>query len=217
MLTTLISMICALSMSAVTSVTPVVSAASAADTVDVYVIDRVRIEKFDGSQLKGKTVLDYSITRKDGVRLHTITTMQGSVLDALKNLEGKGVTFSHPVILVNGVVQENSDILREIDPKDLQSITVIATPGTEEAKKYGEAGYKGGVLSVVTKSETKVRGTSSPQMIYVINGKVASLSELNSVKPDNIKEMRVIKNPDSPEARKYNSGSAASVIIVTTK
>ncbi len=217
MLTTLISMICALSMSAVTSVTPVVSAASAADTVDVYVIDRVRIEKFDGSQLKGKTVLDYSITRKDGVRLHTITTMQGSVLDALKNLEGKGVTFSHPVILVNGVVQENSDILREIDPKDLQSITVIATPGTEEAKKYGEAGYKGGVLSVVTKSETKVRGTSSPQMIYVINGKVASLSELNSVKPDNIKEMRVIKNPDSPEARKYNSGSGASVIIVTTK
>jgi len=204
-------------MSAVTSVTPVVSAASAADTVDVYVIDRVRIEKFDGSQLKGKTVLDYSITRKDGVRLHTITTMQGSVLDALKNLEGKGVTFSHPVILVNGVVQENSDILREIDPKDLQSITVIATPGTEEAKKYGEAGYKGGVLSVVTKSETKVRGTSSPQMIYVINGKVASLSELNSVKPDNIKEMRVIKNPDSPEARKYNSGSGASVIIVTTK
>ena len=217
MLTTLISMICALSMSAVTSVTPVVSAASAADTVDVYVIDRVRIEKFDGSQLKGKTVLDYSITRKDGVRLHTITTMQGSVLDALKNLEGKGVAFSHPVILVDGVVQENSDILREIDPKNLQSITVIATPGTEEAKKYGEAGYKGGVLSVVTKSETKVRGTSSPQMIYVINGKVASLSELNSVKPDNIKEMRVIKNPDSPEARKYNSGSGASVIIVTTK
>lgn len=217
MLTTLVSMICALSMSAVTSLTPVVSAASAADTVDVYVIDRVRIEKFDGSQLKGKTVLDYSITRKDGVRFHTITTMQGTVLDALKNLEGKGVAFSHPVILVDGVVQENSDILREIDPKNLQSITVIATPGTEEAKKYGEAGYKGGVLSVVTKSGVKVRGTSSPQMIYVINGKVASLSELNSVKPDNIKEMRVIKNPDSPEARKYNSGSGASVIIVTTK
>ena len=217
MLTTLISMICALSMSAVTSVTPVVSAASAADTVDVYVIDRVRTEKFDGSQLKGKTVLDYSITRKDGVRFHTITTMQGSVLDALKNLEGKGVTFSHPVILVDGVVQENSDILREIDPKDLQSITVIATPGSEDAKKYGEAGYKGGVLSVVTKSGAKVKGISSTRVIYVVNGKVVTEKELNAIKPDNIKEMRVIKNPDSPEARKYNSGSGASVIIVTTK
>jgi len=217
MLTTLVSMICALSMSAVTSVTPVVSAASAADTVDVYVIDRVRTEKFDGSQLKGKTVLDYSITRKDGVRFHTITTMQGSVLDALKNLEGKGVTFSHPVILVDGVVQENSDILREIDPKDLQSITVIATPGSEDAKKYGEAGYKGGVLSVVTKSGAKVKGISSTRVIYVVNGKVVTEKELNAIKPDNIKEMRVIKNPDSPEARKYNSGSGASVIIVTTK
>ena len=211
MLTTLVSVICALNMSAVASVV------SAADTVDVYVIDRVRTEKFDGSQLKGKTVLDYSISRKDGVRLHTITTMQGTVLDALENLEGKGVAFSHPVVLVDGVVQENSDILREIDPKDLQSINVIATPGTEEAKKYGEAGYKGGVLSVVTKSRAKVRGNASAPMIYVINGKVASLSELNAIKPDNIKEMRVIKNPDSPEARKYNSGSGASVIIVTTK
>ena len=211
MLTTLVSVICALNMSAAA---PVVSAA---DTVDVYVIDRAMIEKFDGSQLKGKTVLDYNISRKDGVRLHTITTMQGTVLDALENLEGKGVAFSHPVVLVDGVVQENSDILREIDPKDLQSINVIATPGTEEAKKYGEAGYKGGVLSVVTKSRAKVRGNASALMIYVINGKVASLSELNAIKPDNIKEMKVIKNPDSPEARKYNSGSSASVIIVTTK
>ena len=211
MLTTLVSVICALNMSAAA---PVVSAA---DTVDVYVIDRAMIEKFDGSQLKGKTVLDYNISRKDGVRLHTITTMQGTVLDALENLEGKGVAFSHPVVLVDGVVQENSDILREIDPKDLQSIKVIATPGTEEAKKYGEAGYKGGVLSVVTKSRAKVRGNASALMIYVINGKVASLSELNAIKPDNIKEMKVIKNPDSPEARKYNSGSSASVIIVTTK
>ncbi len=208
MLTTLISMICALNMSVGTPV---------ADTVDVYVIDRVRIENFDGSQLKDKTVLDYVISRKDGVRFHTITTMQGIVLDNLKDLEGKGIAFNHPVVLVDGVVQENSDILREIDPKGLQSITVIAKPGTEEAKKYGEAGYKGGVLSVVTKSGTKVRGIASKQMIYVINGKVASLNELNAIKPDNIKEMRVIKNPDSPEARKYNSGSGASVIIVTTK
>ena len=204
-------------MSAETSVSPVVSADSAADTVDVYVIDRVRTEKFDGSQLKGKTVLDYSISRKDGVRFHTITTMQGTVLDALKNLEGKGVAFSHPVILVDGVVQENSDILSEIDPKDLQSITVIATPGSEDAKKYGDAGYKGGVLNVVTKSGAKVKGISSTRVIYVVNGKVVTEKELNAIKPDNIKEMRVIKNPDSPEARKYNSGSGASVIIVTTK
>lgn len=211
MLTTLVSVICALNMSAVA---PVVSAA---DTVDVYVIDRVRTEKFDGSQLKGKTVLDYNISRKDGVRFHTITTMQGSVLDNLKDLEGKGAVINHPVMLVDGVVQENSDILWEIDPKDLQSITVIATPGSEEAKKYGDAGYKGGVVSVVTKSGAKVKGISSTHVVYVVNGKVVTEKELNAIKPDNIKEMKVIKNPDSPEARKYNSGSNASVIIVTTK
>lgn len=208
MLTTLVSVICALNMGVGSPV---------ADTVDVYVIDRVRTEKFDGSQLKGKTVLDYSISRKDGVRFHTITTMQGSVLDNLKDLEGKEAVINHPVMLVDGVVQENSDILCEIDPKDLQSITVIATPGSEEAKKYGDAGYKGGVVSVVTKSGAKVKGISSTHVVYVVNGKVVTEKELNAIKPDNIKEMRVIKNPDSPEARKYNSGSGASVIIVTTK
>lgn len=134
MLTTLISMICALNMSVGT---PVV------DTMDVYVIDKVMIENFDGSQLNGKTVLNYTITLCDGIRTHNITTQQGS--------------------------------------------------------------------------EKSTSTVSKPKMIYVVNGKLVSQNELNAIKPDNIKEMRVIKNPDSLEARKYNSGSGASVIIVTTK
>ena len=127
-------MICALNMSVGTL---------GADTVDVYVIDKVMIENFDGSQLKGKTVLNYTITLCDGIRTHNITTHQ--------------------------------------------------------------------------RSEKSTSTASKPKMIYVVNGKVVSQNELNAIKPDNIKEMRVIKNPDSPEARKYNSGSGASVIIVTTK
>ena len=127
-------MICALNMSVGTP---------AVDTVDVYVIDKVMIENFDGSQLKGKTVLNYTITLCEGIRTHNITTLQGS----------KDATSTAP----------------------------------------------------------------KPKMIYVVNGKVVSQKELNVIKPDNIKEMKVIKNPDSPEARKYNSGSSSSVIIVTTK
>lgn len=134
MLTTLVSMICALNMSMGTPV---------ADTVDVYVIDKIRVENFDGSQLKDKTILSYTISLSEGIRTHNITTLQGSK----------------------------------------------KTAATDAKKK----------------------------MIYVVNGKVVTEKELNVIKPDNIKEMRVIKNPDSPEARKYNSGSAASVIIVTTK
>ena len=134
MLTTLVSMICALNMSVGTPV---------ADTVDVYVIDKIRVENFDGSQLKDKTILSYTISLSEGIRIHNITTLQGSKKTA-----------------------------------------------ASDAKK---------------------------KMIYVVNGKVVTEKELNVIKPDNIKEMRVIKNPDSPEARKYNSGSGASVIIVTTK
>ncbi len=134
MLTALISMICALNMSVGT---PVV------DTVNVYVIDKVMIENFDGSQLKGKTVLDYTITLCNGIRTHNITTQQGS---------GQSSSMD-----------------------------------------------------------------SKPKMIYVVNSKVVPENVLNAIKPNNIKEMRVIKNADSPEARKYNSGSGASVIIVTTK
>ena len=127
-------MICALNMSMGTPV---------ADTVDVYVIDKIRVENFDGSQLKDKTILSYTISLSEGIRTHNITTLQGSK----------------------------------------------KTAATDAKKK----------------------------MIYVVNGKVVTEKELNVIKPDNIKEMRVIKNPDSPEARKYNSGSGASVIIVTTK
>ena len=134
MLTTLVSMICALNMSMGTPV---------ADTVDVYVIDKIRVENFDGSQLKDKTILSYTISLSEGIRTHNITTLQGSK----------------------------------------------KTAATDAKKK----------------------------MIYVVNGKVVTEKELNVIKPDNIKEMRVIKNPASPAARKYNSGSAASVIIVTTK
>ena len=130
-------MICALNMSAVA---PVVSAA---DTVDIYVIDKEKIEKFDGSQLKDKTILSYTITLSEGIRTHNITTLQGS----------KKPAVSYP----------------------------------------------------------------KRKVIYVVNGKEVTEKELIAVKPDNIKEMKVIKNPDSPEARKYNSGSGASVIIVTTK
>ena len=134
MLTTLVSMICALNMSVRIPVT---------DTVDVYVIDKIRVEKFDGSQLKDKTILNYTITLNEGIRTHNITTLQGNKKPAV------------------------SDHKRKV--------------------------------------------------IYVVNGKVVTEKEMIAVKPDNIKEMKVIKNPDSPEARKYNSGLGASVIIVTTK
>ena len=127
-------MICALNMSVRIPVT---------DTVDVYVIDKIRVENFDGSQLKDKTILNYTITLNEGIRTHNITTLQGNKKPAV------------------------SDHKRKV--------------------------------------------------IYVVNGKVVTEKELIAIKPDNIKEMKVIKNPDSPEARKYNSGSSASVIIVTTK
>ncbi len=134
MFTTLVSVICALNMGVGSPV---------ADTVDVYVIDKEKIEKFDGSQLKDKTILSYTITLSEGIRTHNITTLQGR----------KKPAVSYP----------------------------------------------------------------KRKVIYVVNGKMVTEKELIAIKPDNIKEMKVIKNPDSPEARKYNSGSGASVIIVTTK
>ena len=127
-------MICALNMSVRIPVT---------DTVDVYVIDKIRVENFDGSQLKDKTILNYTISLNEGIRTHNITTLQGSKKTAV------------------------SDHKRKV--------------------------------------------------IYVVNSKVVTEKEMIAIKPDNIKEMKVIKNPDSPEARKYNSGTGASVIIVTTK
>lgn len=55
------------------------------DTVDRYVINNEKIEKFDGSQLEGKTVKSYSIILATGdagtmvYRVHDISTEQNTI------------------------------------------------------------------------------------------------------------------------------------------
>ena len=70
----ILSTICALALNAAPVPAP-------ADTLDLYLIDNVRIENFNGSQLAGKTVNSYVIRRENvggtPIRVHVITTNAG--------------------------------------------------------------------------------------------------------------------------------------------
>lgn len=131
-----------------------------ADTLDRYVINGVKVEKFNGTQLIGKTVSDYRIIVADGkkgtpaiaskdkvFRIHLICTDGNKVKDAgqANNDAGKnGAT----VYIIDGK-KCSKEALNNIRPESIASMTVYKL-GCKEAENL--SGRKD--VSVV-KVETK--------------------------------------------------------------
>ena len=59
--TLILTSLCALALNA--SAKP-----AATDTVDMYMIDNAKVEKFDGSQLVGKTIVSYDVQGRNDLR-----------------------------------------------------------------------------------------------------------------------------------------------------
>ncbi len=119
-----LSAVCALALNA--SVAP-------ADTVDRYVINGAKVEKFDGSQLVGKTVSDYRVLTATGqangevVRVHMIST------DG-QELKNATVLHTTTVYVIDGK-KSDKESLNKINPASIASITVYK-PGSKEAVKF---------------------------------------------------------------------------------
>lgn len=106
----ILSTVCALALNAA-------ALPASTDTTDVYLIDYARVENFDGSQLAGKRVISYKITREDlaGVpaRVHLITT------DA--NKDG-----TNPVVIMGSPDLSNVTVV-SLEKGELPSISIRST------------------------------------------------------------------------------------------
>ncbi|MBP5629465.1 MAG: hypothetical protein J6X27_06465 [Bacteroidaceae bacterium] len=140
----------------------------------IYVIDGTQVENFDGSQLNGKTIVNYSIDPKHNLHSIITTDMTGG--------------------------------------KEVKSVTVLSTTkvGTSDEATPG-----------VT---TDVIRTQPDELVTVVDGKIVSSSEFQSLSSSEIESMTVIKDKENPifkkiadEYMKTSKHAPACVIIIETK
>lgn len=144
----------------------------------VYVIDNVSVDKFDGSQLKGKTIRDYQITTtgsgRKAVTVHSITTgptiISGNYFneDELKRLRRQAeiiqlradsLAQSGAILqsvgnfryVIDGTTVDDGSALRSIAPGDIAGISVLNR--TESKKKYD---FDGTVIEVTTRKNPDI-------------------------------------------------------------
>jgi len=168
MLGIFLSAVCALNINASAVTAP-------ADTLDRYIINGQLIEKFDGSQLVGKTVSDYKVTLAKGnsgetvVRMHIIGT-DGTKVKEIKsatvvegvhpedievNVNGKTYNSSNSTVLLTSAVyiingkKCDKEALTKIKPESIASMTVYKS-GSKEAKDLSGSDNVA-VIEVVTK------------------------------------------------------------------
>ena len=174
------------------------------DTIDKYVIDKKNVERFDGTQLEGKTISKYIIACKDAgdvvERMHVIYT------------DDKNISVNGGLILsgsVKGTVYKGLVIVdgREIDSKDLNNVVktgdifsvTIHKPGSKVAESYGEKGEKG-VMVIVTKTGQDKNGT-----IYFVDGIRTEKEDVDKIVSEKIASIDV------------NKKDGVSIIQITTK
>lgn len=166
MLATLLSAVCAMSLSASVAAAP-------SDTLDRYIINGENVENFDGSQLVGKTVSDYKVidaksNAGDVIKLHMIrtdgqktkeiksaTTIEGvQVVDKYRKVSeslssGNVTVISTEAVYIIDGKKCDKEALNKIKPAEIASMAVYK-PGSKEAVKLsGENEVT--VIEVVTR------------------------------------------------------------------
>lgn len=173
------------------------------DTIDKYVIDKQVIERFNGTQLEGKTISKYIIAYKDEgnvvEKTHIIYTdstnspVGNMIVNLDKPVNGQKLKT---LIVVDGKEMSTSD-LSKMNLKEITNMQVYKAD-SKMAKSYGEKG-RDGVLWITTKAN------KASENIYFIDGRRAEKSEIDKLSPDKIANISV------------NKEEGISVIKVVTK
>ena len=129
------------------------------DTLVQYFINGQRVEKFDGSQLVGKTIEAYTIDEfispytNSPVRVHSIVT-EGANLPKPSYQIRVSPSYQQidPVFVIDGKQVTKKDF-EALDPMRVESITVVKNGTVEEVKKY--EGWENGVILIETKKDGK--------------------------------------------------------------
>ena len=126
------------------------------DTVIQYFINGQRVEKFDGSQLVGKTIEAYTIDdiispyTHGPVRIHSIVTEDANLPEPSQQIRIRTTQQVDPAFVIDGK-QVTKKEFEALNPVKIESMTVVKNGVQEEVKKY--AGWENGVILVVTKKD----------------------------------------------------------------
>lgn len=176
-----------------------VGSAQTTKTVDKYIIDGKEVTHFDGSQLKGKIILNYNLDSTLTGVVHQIKTSAGLKNDIDKaqhwnfyvqkkpgkQFKGKfqirNPYVGTPIYVVDGVVKK--DGLVGISPDHIVSVTVHK-PGSKVALDYGNDG-KNTVVVVTTGKKSSV--------VYLIDGKEVAADQVKNLSSEQIKQIVISK------------------------
>ena len=167
------------------------------DTIDKYVIDKQIIERFDGTQLEGKTISKYIIAYKNVGNMveknHIIITEKHGI-----TLNGKPVKIMkyEGLIIIDGK-EATTNELSQLKAEEIAKMENYKA-GSKVAESYGEKAEKG-VLWITSKNN------KTSENIYFIDGRRAEKDEVDKLSPNKIASVKV------------NKKEGNSVIEVTTK
>ncbi len=165
------------------------------DTIDSYIIDQHVIDRFNGSQLEGKTISRYMIAYKNAgavvERIHIIYT-EAKTLSTNVNLQG----FKNRLIIVDGK-ETPINVISSLKSDEIAGIEVYKA-GSKVAKSYGGKGVNGVVV-------IKTKANKSSSNVYFIDGRRVNISEVEQLSPNKIVSVNV------------NKEDGVSVIEITTK
>ena len=194
----ILSTVCALALNAA-------SLSAQADTADIYLIDYVKVENFNGSQLSRKVIYSYVIKRETvkGVptRLHFINT--GVMKD------GKVVydPSSQPAVLLYD--------------EDFNNCTAVSVGKPNTAS----VDHPGGLQVPSLTTRTAESESSAVNVIYVIDETVVSEEDFKNLNPRRISSINIAKDASSigvlrelKAKGKYDGEiEGVSAVVVVTK
>ena len=190
-----------------------------------YFIDGKPVENFDGSQLVGKNIRHYDIKRLDSVIVHSIATTDsasishsGVTVQTWTNVSvatdstaatpsgPRTETFRNPLIVLDGKIYTGK--MSEINQASIKSMNVYKS-SSDVARSYGEQG-KNGVIEIFTQY--------LPDAItYFIDGQPATKEAFNSLSPERIKKVTVLKRGSAAAINACPEGKTNDIYQITTK
>jgi len=132
------------------------------DTTNHYVIDDRPVDNFDGSQLAGKTIVSYEITKVDDdktvIQVHTIRTKDTRMP-------------TDPIYVIDGKKATKEDF-ENLNASAIESVSVVKGSNRDSYKNLSGVdimqyeGWENGVILVKTKSVDH----NAPNTVTVIQG-----------------------------------------------
>lgn len=167
------------------------------------------VEATDSAQLKGKMlVVKHNTTSNSQDEPFVMTNIPVSSFDKDQNLLANE-SIDKALIVIDGVTK-NNQALKSLDPKDIESISVLKNSSATEI--YGEKG-KDGAIIITTKDYANANINKA---LLILDGTITKDIDVNSINPNNIVSMNVL-NAEYATAKYGEDAKYGAIEIVTKK